>query len=89
MQGQIDGGVAKERSGIMTDIFHNVARMNNEKWISWEGEVLIDEIGKNNTFVGRNFAYRPVIVSGNFKIGDIIKVKITNVTSFDLRGEAL
>ncbi len=26
--------------------------------------VTIDEIGKNNSFIGRNFAYKPVVVKG-------------------------
>ena len=89
MEGQINGRITKDRSRILTDIFTNIARMNNERWLNWEGEILIDERGKNDTWVGRNFAYRPVIVRGNIKIGDYVKVKINNVTSFDLRGELI
>ena len=86
MEGQIIGGVTKDRSRLLTDIFLNIARMNNEKWLGWEGEILIDEKGKDDTWVGRNFAYRPVIVMGDVKPGDFVKVKITDVNSYDLRG---
>ena len=87
MEGQIAGGVRKDRSRLLTDICGNIARMQNEKWLDWEGEVLIDEIGKNDSFIGRNFAYKPVIVKGDFKLGDIVNVRIRSVTSYDLRAE--
>ncbi|MEA2037181.1 MAG: tRNA (N(6)-L-threonylcarbamoyladenosine(37)-C(2))-methylthiotransferase [Nanoarchaeota archaeon] len=85
LKGQIHGRETKDRSRMLTEIYTNIARMNNEKWINWKGEVLIDEKGKNDTFVGRNFSYRPVIVRGDYRLGDYVKVKIDNVTSFDLR----
>ena len=83
---QVSGGEIKERSRIITEIFHSIAQMKNEKWLRWEGEVLIDEVGKDNTFIGRNYVYKPVIVSGNLKIGDLVKVRIGRATAFDLRG---
>ena len=85
MEGQTDGGEMKRRSTLLTEIFANISRIKNEKWINWEGEILIDEKGKDNTWVGRNFAYKPVIVRGDLKIGDFAKVKINNATSYDLR----
>ena len=89
MDGQIKGGVTKDRSRLLTEIFMNIARMNNEKWLNWEGTILIDEKGKNDTYVGRNSSYRPVIVRGDVKLGDIVKVKVNSVTSFDLRAEII
>jgi len=86
---QVYGGISKDRSGILTDIFRNIARMNNEKWYNQTTEIIIDEKGKNNTWVGRNIYYRPVIVSRNLKLGDIVKVKINQTTTFDLRGEII
>jgi len=89
MEGQIEGGVTKNRSRLLTDIFTNISRMSNEKWINWEGSILIDEKGKHDTWVGRNFAYKPVIVRGDVKLGDKVKVKIKNITPYDLRGEII
>ncbi len=89
MEGQIHGRDSKERSRMLTDIFINIARMNNEKWLNWKGSILIDEKGKHDTWVGRNFAYRPVIVRGDVKLGDYVKVKIKDITPFDLRGEII
>lgn len=87
MDNQIPGAEIKRRSGLMADLFRNIARMRNERWVGWTGEIIIDEIGKGNTFVGRNFAYKPVIVEGNLKIGDKVKARIRKATSYDLGGE--
>ncbi|MBU0756847.1 MAG: tRNA (N(6)-L-threonylcarbamoyladenosine(37)-C(2))-methylthiotransferase, partial [Nanoarchaeota archaeon] len=84
MDGQVHGKVSKIWSQELTKTFHKIALENNQKWISWEGDVIIDEIGRNNTFVGRNYAYKPVIVKGTHRLGDIVKVKIKKVTKFDL-----
>lgn len=87
IEGQVSGGIAKERSRKLTDLFSRIAYMQNEKWYDWKGLVLIDEKGKDNTWIGRNFAYKPVIVAGDYMLGQIIKVKINRITSIDLRGE--
>ena len=50
---------------------------------------MVDEFGKEGSAVGRNFAYKPVIVKGNFEIGQKLKVKIENVTSFDLKAKLI
>lgn len=84
---QVDGAATKNRSRVLTDIFTNISRMNNEAWLNWQGKVLIDERGKADTWIGRNKSYKPVVVSGNLKLGEIAKVKVTGITPFDLRGE--
>lgn len=85
MENQIHGNETKRRSTLLTDIFNNISRMQNEKWLTWQGEILIDEKGKDNTLIGRNYAYKQVIIKGNYKLGDIINVKINRITSHDLR----
>jgi threonylcarbamoyladenosine tRNA methylthiotransferase CDKAL1 len=89
MEGQIDGGTTKKRSRLLTDIFTNISRMSNEKWLNWKGEILIDEKGKLDTWVGRNSSYKPIIVRGDVKLGDYVKVKINSITPYDLRGEII
>jgi len=87
MVGKIHGNVKKERSREMTELFLRLALQQNQKWVGWEGKIVIDEYGKNNTMVGRNFAYRPVIIQGDFNLGDEVKVKIKEVTAHDLRAD--
>jgi len=86
---QLPTKTIKTRGQIMTKTYHEIALKQNKKWLNWEGKVIIDEIGKSNSFVGRNFAYKPVIVKGNFEIGDEIEVKVNDVTAFDLRAKRL
>lgn len=86
---QLDSWKVKNRSREMTALFSKIAEKQNKKWLDWEGNILIDGKGKYNTFIGRNFAYRQVVVKGNFNLGDRIRVKINETTIYDLRGEVL
>ena len=83
---QLSSITLQKRSKIMSETFRNNAFESNQKWVGWEGKILIDENGKIDSFVGRNYCYKPVIVKGNYRLGDEIDVKITDATSFDLRG---
>ena len=84
---QVSTNKMKERSTIMTKLYRYISLENNKNWIGWQGKLLIDEQGKNESWIGRNYCYKPVIVKGNFKLGEEIDVKINDATSFDLRGE--
>ena len=60
--------VIKHRSKIITDICKNISSLQNERWLNWEGEVIIDEKGKEeNQWIGRNSSYKSVIINGNYK----------------------
>lgn len=76
----------KRRSRIITELFYEVA--TNESWKNWEGEVFFSSIGKNGILIGKNFAYKQVLVKGDSSlIGQTRIVKINEVTRDDLRGE--
>ena len=84
---QLATNTLKHRSRIMASLFHEISLENNKRWIGWKGKILIDEKGKYNSWIGRNYCYKPVVVRGDFKLGDEIDVEICDATSFDLRGE--
>ena len=63
--------------------------MQNEKWLNWEGQIIIDEKGEGPQWIGRNEYYKPVIVEGNFKLGDLLKVKIIKFGKFELQGKVI
>ena len=86
---QLQGEEIKNRSRLLTSVFDWIGFGVNKKWMKWDGSILIDEKGKNNTFMGRNFAYKPIVVEGEFKLGDKVKVQITNITKHYLVGEVL
>ena len=73
--------VKKERSRELTKLVQDIGLKRNQKWLGWEGDVLIDEHGTKNDFIGRNFAYKPVVVKGKHKIGEVVKVKIKSAAS--------
>tara|TARA_Y100000034_G_scaffold20758_2_gene23821 strand:+ start:7193 stop:8485 length:1293 start_codon:yes stop_codon:yes gene_type:complete len=86
MENKVDGIQIKQRSHQLAEVFKEVGSKVNETWMNWTGDILIDEIGKDNSFVGRNYSYRPIIIKGDYKVGDVVKVKINDITWFDLRG---
>ncbi len=87
---ELPGEVVKHRSRVLTDIFHNVSKLRNERWVDWQGEIIIDEKGKEEKqWIGRNDSYKQVIVEGDYKLGDKIKVQIVKAETFDLRGKML
>ena len=87
---ELPGEVVKHRSRVLTDIFHNISKLQNERWVGWQGEILIDEKGKELLqWIGRNNSYKQIIVEGEFKLGDKLKVEIVKAETFDLRGKVL
>ena len=86
---QLQGEEIKNRSRLLTSVFDWIGFGVNKKWMKWQGSILIDEKGKNNTFIGRNFAYKPIVVEGDFKLGDKVKVKIIDFTKHYLIGERI
>jgi threonylcarbamoyladenosine tRNA methylthiotransferase CDKAL1 len=95
---QLPMEVIKHRTKILTDIFHNISRMKNEKWIGWEGDIVINEEGEDRKqegeisrkqWIGKNPYYKQVIVEGEYKLGDILKVKINRASTFAIIGEVI
>lgn len=91
MEEQVSGDDAKQRAKHIISIFEWSAYRKHKKWLNWTGNIIIGEKGKEGTgtCIGRNFAYKPIIVKGEFKPGDIVKVKIDAFTKHYLRGLVL
>lgn len=85
MDNQVEGAESKNRSVLLTSIFQNISYMRNECWYKWGGKVLIDEKGKDNTWISRNYTYKPIILEGDYKLGQEVNIIIEKVTKFDLR----
>jgi threonylcarbamoyladenosine tRNA methylthiotransferase CDKAL1 len=91
MPNQIPSEVSKSRSVRMTGLTREIALSKNQRWIGWEGEILIDEIGEG-ALIGRNFAYKPCVVKfdeldGSFEeyLGNQLFVRVIEATSSTLR----
>lgn len=88
---QLPTQIKKERSRIMTKVVDEISFEKNKKWLSWQGKILIDEKGrKKNQWVGRNFAYKPVLIKSKRNLfGKFVKVKIINTKMTHLVGELI
>ncbi len=81
---QVSGDEMKRRSRLLTSICQNIGQLQNEKWLGWEGEVLITEQGKEDSWLGRNVAYKQIVLKGNYSLGEKAKAIITKATPYDL-----
>jgi len=83
--------VVKERSRIISELVRKTSLEKNNEWIGWKGEILVSERGSQpNQWIGRNFAYKPVLVeSNNDLLGKFLRVKIENANHSHLSGESL
>jgi MiaB-like tRNA modifying enzyme len=78
----------KERSKEMTVLSKRLYIERNRAWLGWKGEIFIDEKGKNNSWIGRNFAYKPVVVkSDSFLLGKFMDVRVRKVFPTYLEAE--
>jgi threonylcarbamoyladenosine tRNA methylthiotransferase CDKAL1 len=85
---EISRKMMDRRSVQLSKIIKQTEKNRNDKWIGWKTRVLIDEKGKNKTFMGRNFSYKPVVVKSEKNIlGQFVVVKITEAKSNYLVGE--
>ena len=78
----------KRRSAAAAELAKLIAMENNQRWVGWIGEVLIDEKGKvSGTWIGRNFAYKPVTVKGSQNLlGERLQVRVVKAFSTHLSG---
>lgn len=83
---QIDASEVKKRSKVIFDIINKISLENNQKWIGWKGKVLFDE-ETNEGIKGRNFAYKPVVIKEEIKIGQTRIVEILDATTRSILGK--
>ena len=85
---QLPNQEVKGRSRRMSELVRRVSFQRNRAWVGWEGEVLIDERGKANSWIGRNFAYKPVVIKGDeFLLGRFMDVRVVETFQTYLEAE--
>jgi MiaB/RimO family radical SAM methylthiotransferase len=78
------------RSREMTALCTKVWFEQNMAWVGWSGEVLFDERGKGMSWVGRNFAYKPVVVkTSELLLGRFAQVRVVDAFETYLEAELL
>jgi MiaB-like tRNA modifying enzyme len=69
--------VLKDRSRRMSAVCREIALEQNKKWLGWSGPVLVDEFNaEKQSWIGRNFAYKPIVLKTRQNIGETADVKI-------------
>jgi len=81
---QLDPEIVTNRVKRLKEVFLQGAYERNKLWLNWEGEAIIEEKGKNNTWIAKNEMYKQIIVKGNYEEGQKIKVKIKKARAIDL-----
>jgi MiaB-like tRNA modifying enzyme len=86
---QLSHLVVKERSGKMASLAGEFSLERNRGWLGWEGRVLVDEVGKEaGSWVGRNFAYKPVVLRGDEDLfGRFVDVRVVRTFPTYLEAE--
>ncbi len=83
----------KRRSRLAAKLAKKIAFERNQSWIGWIGEVTVDEVGKvPGSWVGRNFAYKPVVlkdIGSDELIGKVFHVKIVEAFTTYLQSETI
>jgi threonylcarbamoyladenosine tRNA methylthiotransferase CDKAL1 len=85
----LSGTIKKERSRKLTEVFENIILKKNKKEIGKIKEILITEIGKNKTSVGKTNEYKSVVIKAKIQIGTKLKVKIIAADKYYLLGEII
>jgi threonylcarbamoyladenosine tRNA methylthiotransferase CDKAL1 len=78
----------KRRSTLAAELAKRVSLEQNQRWVGWTGEVLVDEKGKmEGSWVGHNFAYKPVAIKSTTNLlGKTLKVKVVEASVTYLKG---
>jgi len=89
LNGRIKTDIVKDRSKYLTNLCSRISKQNNQKHIRKKYNVLVTEVGKDNTFIGRSENYKPVVLKEKVEIGDIKKVEIINAEKTFLVGSII
>jgi threonylcarbamoyladenosine tRNA methylthiotransferase CDKAL1 len=89
MDGRIPTHIVKERSKQITKICSKISLEKNQEHLNNTYMVLVTEKGKQRTFKGRAENYKQVVLTERVAIGDLIHVKIVDVTPTYLVGKLI
>ena len=87
---QLSSQTVKARSREMSILCKDISRKRNRRWLNWTGRILLDEKGKKSSIIGRNFAYKPVVLSGYVaSLGKQVRVRVKKACPTYLVGELI
>lgn len=78
MAGQLHGRETKARSRVLSTLWRRMSLDRSLGWVGWRGEILVDEAGRGGSVVGRNYAYKPVVLhEPGVRLGEFVKIEVT------------
>jgi len=80
----------KRRSRILSEAALRVAFRINQRYVGKVLQTLVTEPGRRGgTFISRTDTYKPVVLGGEARIGEWVKVRVTGATPTHLIGEVV
>jgi MiaB/RimO family radical SAM methylthiotransferase len=92
MTPKVDSFEVMARSRRLTDFVKKSSFEKNSSWIGWNGRILLDEVGKKpDSLIGRNFAYKPIVVKNVERslLGNLLNVRVTKAFQTYLEAEII
>jgi MiaB/RimO family radical SAM methylthiotransferase len=92
MNSKVPPAEVSDRSRRMTQLVKRISSEKNRAWLKWKGRILVDEHGKQpDTFIGRNFAYKPIVVKSESEslFGTFVDVRVTKAFQTYLEAEII
>lgn len=82
--------IRKKRSNILTKLCKKIQYEDNQSWINWEGDALLNEKGPKGGIQARNLFYKPIILNLEDEyLGQWQKIRITKAKSTYFYGEII
>ena len=89
MSGRLKTEIVKKRSQILSKLCNKISLEKNQIHVGKQYDILITEIGKEGTFVGRAENYKPVVIREKVTVGNFISVQIIAAASTYLVGSII
>ena len=98
---RVSSQVAKTRSEKLHLLAKRITKKRNSRWINWQGQIIIDEILSERAVQGRNYAYKPIVISTtnrttdgriddqNPLLGSSISVEVYDFSNFSLKAKII
>ena len=87
MKDQFPSRITKDRSRVLDELWWRVNADLNQAWVGWEGDVLLDKLGHSSFKEGRTNSYKAVVLKTRKRLGDCVRVRVTEAAKGYLIGE--
>jgi MiaB-like tRNA modifying enzyme len=83
---QFNPQILRKRSKLIHQVVRESVLCNNRSWIGWQGYMIVDE-EIERAVLGRNLAYKPIILKESKPLGTTLRIKVIDATPACLIGE--